>query len=98
MSENKKSWIGRLFGLIWKIVAGIFRLFMLLGMVLLISMVWAALHGGPPVKIDNNVALVVAPTGTLVEQIDRDPAAGFFEQLSDEPPPQTLVRDVTDAL
>lgn len=97
MSENK-SLLGRLFGLVWAVAIGIYRLFFILSFVVVGAVLWIALHGGSPVKIEDNVALVVAPTGVLVEQIDRDPGQEFVEELSGDQPKQTLVRDVTRSL
>ncbi|MGH8482178.1 MAG: signal peptide peptidase SppA, partial [Nevskiaceae bacterium] len=52
----------------------------------------------PTAKVEDNVALVIYPSGQLVEARDEDPTQRFFEELSGEPPSQTPVRDLTDAL
>ncbi|HVT37400.1 MAG TPA: signal peptide peptidase SppA, partial [Nevskiaceae bacterium] len=85
MSEQK-SFLRRFFGGIWLLGVGIYRFFVLIGIVMLLVMVYGALRGGAPVKIENHVALVIAPTGALVEQVDKDPGAELFEQFSDQPP------------
>ena len=59
---------------------------------------WLILQGGPTPRMEDNVALVIYPSGQLVESRDDDPAQRFFEELAGEPPSQTPVRDLTDAL
>ena len=99
MSENARpSLLRRLFGFIWGFAVGLYRVFFVLGLVVIGLLLWSAFHGGAPVKIEDNVALIIAPTGSLVEQLDRDPGAEFVEQLVSDAPAQTRVRDVTDAL
>lgn len=89
---------GRLFRFVWNLVVGIYKLFVILFLVLSGVLLWLALRDGPGVKIENNVALVVAPTGVLVDQIDRDPSQAFFEDVAGEVTSQSTVRDMTQAL
>jgi protease IV len=89
---------GRLFRFVWNLVVGIYKLFVILFLVLSGVLLWLALRDGPGVKIENNVALVVAPTGVLVDQIDRDPSQAFFEDVAGEATSQSTVRDMTQAL
>jgi protease-4 len=97
MSEPK-SLLGRVFGWIWAFVNGLYRLIVVTIFVLIALGIWLAIEGGPPPHMDSNVALVVYPSGQLVEARDEDPTQRFFEELSGDPPSQTPVRDLTEAL
>ncbi|MGH8460887.1 MAG: signal peptide peptidase SppA [Stenotrophobium sp.] len=66
--------------------------------VLLLILAWFAFSGGTPVEVKSNVALVIAPSGQLVEQIDRQSGRAFIEDIAGNRPSQTLLRDLTDAL
>ncbi|MFX8731572.1 hypothetical protein ABTM48_20450, partial [Acinetobacter baumannii] len=59
--------------------------------------IWFALRGGPPVKVENNVALAINPSGELVEQ---DDGAGrtLVQQLSNGRPARTQVGDLIEAI
>jgi protease IV len=95
---QSKSVLGRLFGLLWAVVTGVYRLIVIVLMLLLLGGLWLAFQGGPTPHMDDNVALVIYPSGALVEARDDDPAQRFFEQWAGEPPAQTPVRDLTEAL
>ena len=95
---NSKSLLGRLFGWIWALINGLYRLIVVVLVLLLIGGIWLAVQGGPRPKMESNVALVVYPSGQLVEARDEDPAQRFFEELAGEPPSQTPLRDLTEAL
>lgn len=97
MSQSK-SLLGRLFGLIWAVVTGIYRLIVVVLVLLMIGGIWLLLQGGPTPRMEDNVALVIYPSGHLVESRDDDPTQRFFEELAGDPPSQTPVRDLTDAL
>jgi len=97
MSQSK-SLLGRLFGLIWAVVVGLYRLVVIALVLLMLGGLWLLLQGGPAPRMEDNVALVIYPSGQLVESREDDPAQRFFEELAGEPPSQTPVRDLTDAL
>lgn len=97
MSQSK-SLLGRLFGLLWAVVVGIYRLIVIALVLLMLGGLWLLLQGGPAPSMEDNVALVIYPSGQLVESRDEDPTQRFFEELAGEPPSQTPVRDLTDAL
>ena len=97
MSQSK-SLLGRLFGLIWTLVVGLYRLVVIALVLLMLGGLWLLMQGGPAPRMEDNVALVIYPSGQLVESREDDPAQRFFEELAGEPPSQTPVRDLTDAL
>ncbi len=96
--SQEKSLLGRAFGFIWALVTGLYRLIVIAFVLLLIGGIWLALQGGPTPRMEDNIALVIYPSGRLVETRDDDPAERFFEELAGDPPAQTPVRDLTGAL
>ncbi|MDM4770990.1 signal peptide peptidase SppA [Solimonas sp. SE-A11] len=99
MSEQKSSSaLGRFFGRVWKVAVIIYRSLFVLSLAIGLFVMFTFFGGGTPPKIEDNVALILAPTGALVEQIDQDPGQHLVESLRGEPPSQTLLRDLIDAL
>jgi protease-4 len=96
--SQEKSLLGRVFGWIWALVNGLYRL-IVIGVFLLVAVgIWIAVQGGATPRMESNVALVLYPSGQLVEARDEDPTQRFFEELAGDPPSQTPVRDLTEAL
>ena len=85
------------FGLVWRILEGIRKVLHLAFLLLIFGFVLAALHTSIPV-IPRSAALVIAPQGELVEQLSGDPVRRAFGEASGGPAPETLLRDVTDAI
>lgn len=96
MSESR-SVIVRLFGWLWRLVLGIYRLFMVAAVLITLFALWTALNGGPPVRVENNEPLTLIPTGSLVEQVDTT-SRSVLRNLSSDRPSQTSLRDLIDAL
>ena len=87
----------RILGWIWNLFTGIYRFIVIVWMLLILALVWFAFQGGPPVKVENNIALTLIPTGSLVEQVNST-GQTVLRQLGQTRPSQTLLRDLTDAL
>jgi protease IV len=85
------------FGLIWRILEGIRKVLHLALLLLIFGFVLAALHTSIPV-IPRSAALVIAPQGELVEQLSGDAVRRAFGEASGGPAPETLLRDVTEAI
>jgi protease-4 len=85
------------FGLIWRILEGIRKVLHLVLLLLIFGFVLAALHTSIPI-VPRTAALVIAPQGELVEQISGDPVRRALGEASGGPAPETLLRDVTDAI
>jgi protease-4 len=85
------------FGLVWRILEGIRRVLHLILLLIIFGFVLAALHTSIPV-VPHSAALVIAPEGELVEQLASDPVRRAFGQASGGPAPETLLKDVTDAI
>ncbi|MEQ1438256.1 signal peptide peptidase SppA [Fontimonas sp. SYSU GA230001] len=97
-STQGKSLLRRAFDWVWGAIVTLYRAAVIVGVLLAVILVWFALRGGKPVVVEDNVALVLAPTGTLVEQIDQDPTQRFVENLSGEMPAQSSLRELIEAL
>lgn len=97
-SSREKGLFGRLAARVASIFSFIYRLFFLLSLAFGLFIGWMIYSGGAPVGVEDNVALVVAPSGALVESVDADPLQQALERFAGEPPKQTAVRDIVDAL
>jgi protease IV len=85
------------FGLVWRILDGIRRVLHLVLLLVIFGFILAALHTSIPI-VPRSAALVIAPEGELVEQLTSTPVRRAFGQASGGPAPETLLRDVTDAI
>src|SRR5271169_2402105 len=85
------------FGLVWRILEGIRKVLHLALMLLLFGVVLAALHTSIP-AVPRSAALLIAPQGELVEQLAGDPVRRALGEASGGPAPETLLRDVTEAI
>jgi len=85
------------FGLVWRILEGIRRVLHLILLLVVFGFILAALHTSIP-NVPHSAALVIAPEGEIVEQLASDPVRRAFGQASGGPAPETLLRDVTDAI
>ena len=84
-------------GLIWRILEGIRKVLHLALLLLIFGFVLAALHTSIPI-VPRSAALIIAPQGDLVEQLAGDPVRRALGEASGGPAPETLLRDVTDAI
>ena len=85
------------FGLVWRILEGIRKVLHLILLLVIFGFILAALHTSIPI-VPRSAALVIAPEGELVEQLSSDPVRRALGQASGGPAPETLLRDVTDAI
>jgi protease IV len=85
------------FGLTWRILEGIRKVLHLGLMLIIFGFVLAALHTSIPI-VPRSAALVISPQGELVEQLSGDSVRRAFGEASGGPDPETLLRDVTDAI
>ena len=91
--------IGKLFRVIWTGVDGFRKVIHLVLMIFVFVVMLAALGSGQTaVKIKDGAVLLLNPSGVLVHEL----SAGEFDlellRMNDEPPAETLVRDVVRAL
>src|SRR6202046_2413034 len=85
------------FGLVWRILEGIRKVLHLALMLIIFGFVLAALHTSIP-AVPRTAALVIAPQGELVEQLSGDSVRRALDEASGGPNPETLLRDVTEAI
>src|SRR6201986_4529644 len=85
------------FGLIWRILDGIRKTLHLLLMLVIFGFILAALHTSNPI-VPRSAALVIAPQGELVEQLSGDSVRRALGEASGGPAPETLLKDVIDAI
>src|SRR6202043_3340509 len=85
------------FGLVWRILEGIRRVLHLILLLVIFGFILAALHTSFPI-VPHSAALVIHPEGEIVEQMASDPVRRAFGQASGGPAPETLLRDITDAI
>jgi protease IV len=96
--SSSRSWIVRLFAGIWQVVEIIRRVLVTLVVLALVLALWLLLSGRPEWTVENNVALVWVPLGTLVETVDEPPETALLQRFIDGQPRQTRVRDLVKAL
>lgn len=90
--------IGSVFRILWRAVDGLRKVLHLLVLLMLFSLIGGALTPTPS-PLPTSAALVLAPAGTLVEELEGDPFDRALEELvEDSAPRQTRVEDIVDAL
>jgi protease-4 len=85
------------FGLIWRILDGIRKTLHLVLMLVIFGFILAALHTSIPI-VPHTAALVISPQGELVEQLSGDSVRRALGEASGGPAPETLLKDVIDAI
>jgi protease-4 len=66
-------------------------------LLVIFGFILAALHTSIPI-VPRSAALLIAPQGELVEQLAGDPVRRALGEASGGPAPETLLRDVTEAI
>jgi protease IV len=85
------------FALVWRMLEGLRKILHLILLLVIFGFLLAALHTSIP-KVPRSAALVIAPEGELVEQLSSDPLRRAVGQASGGPAPETLLKDVIDAI
>src|SRR5690606_40485648 len=88
---------GGFFRGVWRGLDVLRRLMHLLLLLLIFGFIIGALRGGVP-KIPASGALLIQPSGEIVEQRSRDPLTIAFNEARGAAAGQTLLWDLTDAL
>lgn len=84
-------------GILWRLLDGVRKTLHLILLLTIAGFLVAAFHTSIP-SVPKSAALVIAPEGELVEQLATDPLRRAFGQASGGPAPETLLKDVTDAI
>lgn len=95
---QSRSPLRRVVGAISLIFAFIYKAFFVLSIVLGLVLAWVIWSGATPARVGERVALVLAPSGTLVEQAIVDPGQRLLEQWAGEEPAQTSIGELREAL
>jgi protease-4 len=85
------------FGLVGRILEGVRKTLHLILLLVIFGFILAALHTSVPL-VPRSAALLLAPEGELVEQLSSDPVRRAIGQASGGPAPETLLKDVIDAV
>jgi protease IV len=85
------------FGLVWRILDATRKVLHLALLLVIFGFILAALHTSIPM-VPHAAALLIAPQGELVEQLAEDPLRRAFGEASGGPAPETLLREVTEAI
>ena len=89
--------VGRLFHGLWRFLDGLRKVLHLLLLLFLVGILWAAARHPLPL-VPARAALVVRPEGRLVEQLTGSPFDRSIGMLTGDHEPETLVRDVVEAI
>lgn len=95
---KRQGILGGFFRLIWRVAAGIYALLILVFLLAVPVSAYLLFFGGSGVTVEDNVALVWAPTGDLIEQSDMAAPDALVRDLIRGPEPQSVVRDLVEAL
>lgn len=91
------KWIMNALGWVWYVLDALRRGVHLI-LMLLVLLVLLAVLSQAPVTVPRSAALVIDPSGRLVEQLSGSPVDRALAQAQGAPQAQTLVRDVVRAL
>lgn len=97
-NRSRKGPVRRAFSSLWRGIDQMRRFTVNVLFVLLVVFVLAWLFTDDGPDIPDQAALVLAPDGDIVEQLDGDPVARAIEELMGGAEPQTLLRDLLDSI
>jgi len=91
------GFVARLLRGVWRFLDGLRKALQLVLLVAIFAVLWAATRHPLPL-VPSGAALVVRPEGRLVEQLSGSPFDRSLGALTGDHEPETLVRDVVDAI
>lgn len=91
-----------IFRALWRLLSGLAAVvrtlaILVFALVFVVSLV-VIFRGTPAVQVEDNVALVVAPSGVIVEYDDSDPRQQLMDELMGEPRAVMPIGDMLDAI
>ena len=95
---SQRNIVVRLFSALWRGANGLRKVLHLLLLIVVFALFFGAISGGAPPLLPQKAALVIQPSGVLVEQLAGNPYDRAVAELLGEVQTQTLVQDVVDAL
>lgn len=90
--------LGRFFYGLWRGLDVLRRLLHLALLLALLAIVLAAFGELVPPRVPERAALILRPSGEIVEQLSGEPAERIFSETEGESSPQTLLWDLTTAI
>src|ERR1041384_7564510 len=96
-SADSMKALATFFGFIWRVLDTLRKVLHLIVLLVLFLGLGAALSPSIPI-VPHKTALVIAPQGTLVEQLAGDPFDRAVAALYGQQRAETLVRDLVDAI
>ncbi|MGD8323986.1 MAG: S49 family peptidase, partial [Gammaproteobacteria bacterium] len=94
---NKQSFVMRLLRGTWRALDSVRRILHLLFLVFVVVLL-AAVFSSEPVFVPQSAALVIAPGGTIVDQLSGDPLDRALTELSGDAEREALLRDLIEAI
>lgn len=98
MMTKRKSWLSEIIRGLWHLVDMGRRVTVNLIFLALAVLVIAALLGDRGPTVEKGSALVIAPRGPIVDQLSGNPEERALARLLDNEEPETLLRDVLEAI
>lgn len=95
---KEKSGLGRIFGFLWRAMAVIYGLIMLVSLLMLPVFIYFLVAANGPPEVEQDTALVWAPVGDLIEQRQSDPATEIVEQYIAPLSSETVVYNLVKSL
>lgn len=96
--KNSESLFKRVVRRCWHVIVVVYGLLLILTLVVVAAGLYFAFHGSSPVQVDNNIALVWAPSGQLVEQSRETVRNAVFDRLVPGRRSQSVVRHLVKTL
>lgn len=90
--------LGRLVGAVWRGLDALRRFLHLLVLLAIAGVVIGALRQGEAPRVPEKAALVLRPSGDIVEQLSGEPIARAIDEAQGSGDPQTLLWDLTTAI
>lgn len=97
-NTSRHSPVWRFFSFLGKSISAIIRLFTVLFFISFLVLLWLLITGGPPPAVPDSAALVWAPQGSLVDELDGERIPGFAPPFWGEETAQNRVADLVEAL
>jgi len=89
--------IGKVLHWVWSGLDGLRKVLHMVLLLVLFGALWAAFSRSIPL-VPDKAALIIAPQGPLVEQLSGDPFERALAEAFRQQPPETLLRDVVEAI
>lgn len=94
---NARDWFSAVFGTLWRGLGKLVKAIKVLIIFMFVVFFLTSLFG-TRVQVPESAALILDPSGILVDQLEGDPFDRALAELQDSPADQTLVKDVVDSL